>query len=100
MANRWSHPHGKTSSEVVPFTWQPTCSGQAKAQRSRHHNCQRPDESLRHGGQNRDREGDNSTGTGGPSCVAGARYDSVIAASVAASTPVEKPNAVDSASVN
>jgi hypothetical protein len=24
MANRWSHPHGKTSSEVVPFTWQPT----------------------------------------------------------------------------
>lgn len=24
MANRWSHAHGKTSSEVVPFTWQPT----------------------------------------------------------------------------
>ena len=24
MANRWSHPHGKTSPEVVPFTWQPT----------------------------------------------------------------------------
>jgi hypothetical protein len=24
VANRWSHPHGKTSSEVVPFTWQPT----------------------------------------------------------------------------
>lgn len=24
MANRRSHPHGKTSSEVVPFTWQPT----------------------------------------------------------------------------
>jgi hypothetical protein len=24
VANRWSHAHGKTSSEVVPFTWQPT----------------------------------------------------------------------------
>ena len=24
MANRWSHAHGKTSPEVVPFTWQPT----------------------------------------------------------------------------
>jgi hypothetical protein len=24
MANRWSHAHGKTRSEVVPFTWQPT----------------------------------------------------------------------------
>ena len=24
MANRWSHAHGKTSREVVPFTWQPT----------------------------------------------------------------------------
>jgi len=24
MANRWSHTHGKTSPEVVPFTWQPT----------------------------------------------------------------------------
>jgi hypothetical protein len=24
MANRWSHTHRKTSSEVVPFTWQPT----------------------------------------------------------------------------
>ena len=23
MANRWSHPHGKTGPEVVPFTWQP-----------------------------------------------------------------------------
>src|SRR4029079_19688287 len=27
MANRWSHPHGKTSPEVVPFTWQPTDGG-------------------------------------------------------------------------
>lgn len=26
MANRWSHPHGKTSPEAVPFTWQPTRS--------------------------------------------------------------------------
>jgi hypothetical protein len=26
MANRWSHAHGKTSPEVVPFTWQPTFS--------------------------------------------------------------------------
>jgi len=24
MANRWSHARGKTSAEVVPFTWQPT----------------------------------------------------------------------------
>jgi hypothetical protein len=24
MANGWSHAHGKTSPEVVPFTWQPT----------------------------------------------------------------------------
>ena len=24
MANGWSHPHGKTGSEVVPSTWQPT----------------------------------------------------------------------------
>ena len=27
MANRWSHLHGKTSPEVVPFTWQPTSAG-------------------------------------------------------------------------
>jgi len=24
MANRWSDAHGKSSPEVVPFTWQPT----------------------------------------------------------------------------
>ena len=24
MANGWSHPHGKTGSDVVPSTWQPT----------------------------------------------------------------------------
>ena len=24
MANGWSHAHGKTGSEVVPSTWQPT----------------------------------------------------------------------------
>ena len=30
MANRWSHAHGKTSPEVVPFTWQPTPSADAR----------------------------------------------------------------------
>ena len=55
MANRWSHAHGKTSPEVVPFTWQPTTDRSGFTQRPARRRPERS--SKRSGGYRRGHAG-------------------------------------------